>query len=64
MDHLRIKATKWKYQEHDQRLKDKLMNGINDKTMTLGIIQGITAIKNKSEVTSEQVLVWVRRIEV
>ena len=63
MGHLRIKVNEHNYQKLDRRLKEQFINGINDKALTSEIIKELTTIENISEVTSEQVLVWPRRVE-
>ena len=50
MCRLRIKDTECTYKENDRRLKEQLINGINNQVMTAKIIKELTA--NKSEEVS------------
>ena len=42
--------------------KEKFINDINYQAMMAKIIKELTAIKDSSEITSEKVLSWVKRI--
>ena len=64
MARLWIKSTECKYKEYERRLKEHFINGMNDEAITAKIIKKLTALKHTSEVTNEQVLVWVQRVEV
>ena len=46
----------------DRRLKEQFMNGINDTDMMTEIRQ-LAVIKRTNEVTSKQVLNWIKRVE-
>ena len=50
--------------QKDVRLKEQFTNGIHDQAMLAKIIKEFTAIKNTSEVKTEQVLSQTRYTEV
>ena len=51
MEHLKIKADECGYKERDIRLKEQLINGINDNYMMTQIIKEVTTIKKTNDVT-------------
>ena len=52
-----------KYKEYDRRLKEQFINGLDDETIIVEIIKELTALKETSEVSSEQTLMGAQRIE-
>ena len=58
------KATECKYQEYDRRLQEQFRNGQSVETITDEIIKELIAVKGSSKVSSKQVLVWAKRVEV
>ena len=62
MDYLRVKANKGGYWEKDTSSKNQFINGITHDVI-IGVIKKLKAIKKTNEVTSEKVLVQVRRVE-
>ena len=58
-----MKARKYKYKQNDRPLEEKFIRGINIDAMITEIIQELTSINNTSEVTSEQVPMWAKRVE-
>ena len=50
--------------ELDRQLKEQFIHGLNDKCMLDEIIRELTAKNNNEQVTSEDMLVWAKRIEV
>ena len=62
--YIRIKATECKYQEYDRRLGEQFINSPNDKNITAEKIKELTALKDTSGVSSEQVLISAQRVEV
>ena len=64
MYYLRMKTNEGKYKEKDRRINEQFINGINDDEMMTEIILELPAVKKTSEITSEKVLVWARRIKV
>ena len=59
---IQIKAGECKNQENDRRLKEQFINGMNDEAITAKIIKGLMAIRDTSEVSSGQVIVWALRV--
>ena len=62
MGYLRIKENKCRYIKKERRLKEQLMNGINNDMMT-EIIRELTAIKKTNEIPTEKILALARRVE-
>ena len=58
-----VKATDCKYKDKDSKQNEQLVNGINDQAMIMKVIKELTAIKDASELTSEQVLALVKCTE-
>ena len=63
MDYLRIDANKCIDTQRGRRLKEQFKNGINNDDMMTEIIRELTAPKKTTEVTSELVLCWDRKVE-
>ena len=59
---LRIKANGCIYKKDDRWLK-QLINGINNEMMTAKILKELATIQKTSDIISEQVLSWAKRIE-
>ena len=53
-----------KNQEYNRGLKEQLINGLNDETITDEIIKELTVIKDTSKLSAEKVLVWGQTVEV
>ena len=64
MGHLRIKANYCSYKEKDKRLKQLLINSINDDDMMTEIIKELTQTQKMNEITSGQMLSWARKVKV
>ena len=58
-----IKAIDWKYKEYDRQLKEQIINSLDDENMVEEIIRELKALKDTSEVSSEQILLWIQRVE-
>ena len=63
MGRLRIKTTECLYKDNDIGINEEIINGTNIKVMTADIFKELTAIKDSSAVTSEQVLLWAKTVE-
>ena len=59
MGKIRVVAIECNYKELDKHLKEQVIHWLNDGDMLAEIIRELT----KTEVTSEQVLVWAERIK-
>ena len=59
MGKLGIATTECNYKEMDKQLKEQFIHGPNDSE----IIKELTEIEENDNMTSEQVLVWHRRVE-
>ena len=51
------------YKEIGCWLKEHFIHGLNDKTMLDEVIREVTTKSINDQMTSEDVLIWVRRIE-
>ena len=56
------KANECRYKEQDRKLKEKFINNTDDNNMITEITRELTSIKNLKEITSEQVLCWVKEL--
>ena len=63
MGRLCVAVAECSYREVDQQLKEQFIHGLNDKTMLDKVIRDLTAKDNNEQTTSEDVLVWAKRIE-
>ena len=63
MGRLCVAAAEYSYREVDQQLKEQFIYGLNDKTMLDEVIRELTAKDKNEQTTSEDVLVWAKRIE-
>ena len=43
-------------------LKEQFINGLDDETIIVEIIKQLTALKDTSEVSGEQILIWAQRV--
>ena len=57
------KGNRVKYKEHDRRLKEQFLNGLNDEDIMAKNIE-LTALKDTSRVSCEWVLGRAQRVEV
>ena len=64
MGRLLVVAAECSYKEVDQQLKEQFIHGLNDKTMLDEVIRELTAKNSSGQTTSEDVLLWARRIKV
>ena len=55
MGKLHVYATDCKYKEYDRRLKEQVMNGLDDENLTAEITKELTVFKDTSEISSKQV---------
>ena len=44
-------------------LKEQFIDGMNTETIKAGIIKELTILKDAIEMSSEEVLMWVQRVE-
>ena len=64
MGRLCIAVAECSYREVNQQLKEQFIHGLNDKTLLDEVIRELTAKDKNKQTTSEDVLVWAKRIEV
>ena len=63
MGRLRAAAPECNYKELDCQLKEQFMHGLNDKTMLDEAIRELTTKGSNDQTTSEDVLIWAKRVE-
>ena len=63
MGRFRIATADCNYKEIDTQLKEQFIHGLNDNDMIMEIIEELTKTEIYENVTSEQILVWARRVE-
>ena len=63
MGRLSMAAAECGYKEIDRQLKEQFIHGLNDKDMLGKIIKELTTKSSDEQTTSEDVLVWVKRVE-
>ena len=63
MARLQIKAIECKYKEYVRRSKEQFKNEINNEATTVKIIEKMTFLRDTSEVNSQQVIGWTKRVE-
>ena len=63
MGRLRLAAVECNYREIDTQLKEQFVHRLNDNDMLAEIIRELTKAKESADITSEQVLGWVKRVE-
>ena len=51
------------YKELDHQLKEQFIHGLNDKTMLDAVIRELTAKGSNDQTTSEDMLIWAKRVE-
>ena len=65
MGRLCMAAAECNYKEIDCQLKEQFIHGLNSKTMLDEVIRELTNNKNINQLmTSEDVLIWAKRVEV
>ena len=64
MGRLWLSAIECNYKEIDRQLKEQFIHGLNDTEMLEEIIKELTKIHENEEITSEDVLSWVKRVKV
>ena len=57
-------AVECNYKEIDCQLKEQFIHGLNDKTMLDKVIRDLTTKNINEQLTSEDVLIWAKRVEV
>ena len=63
MECLCMAAAECGYKEIDQQLKEQFIHGLKDRVMLEEIIRELTSRNNSEQMTSEDVLVWAKRVE-
>ena len=63
MGRLQLSAIECNYKELNRQLKEQFMHGINDTDMLGEIIRELTKIQENTEITSENMLCWAKRVE-
>ena len=63
MGRIRVVAMECNYKELDRQLKDQFIHGFSDSDMLAEVIRELAKIDENILVTSEEVLVWAKRIE-
>ena len=51
------------YKEIDHQLKEQFIHGLNDKMMLDKVIRELTTKSSSDQMTSEDVLLWAKRVE-
>ena len=59
-----VVAVECNYKEIDHQLKEQFIHGLNDKTMLDEVIRELTTKNINEQNTSEDVLIWAKRVEV
>ena len=63
MGRLRLAAIECNCKEIDRQLKEQFIHNQNDTDMLAELIRGLTKIQENTEITSEKVLCWAKRVE-
>ena len=63
MGRLWLTAVECNYQELDRQLKEQFIHGLNDKEMLGEKIKELTTTKGNDTITSENMLLWMKRVE-
>ena len=63
MSRLRLAAVECNYKEIDWQSKEQFIHELSDNDMLAEIIRELTKAKERTAVTSEQVLIWAKRVE-
>ena len=58
-----MKAAGCEYKEYVRQLREQFINGLDDEVMIEETIRELTALKDTSEVSSDQVLMWNQKVE-
>ena len=64
MGKLQLSAVECDYQEIDRQLKEQFIHRLKNIDMLGEIIRELTKVKVGSGITSENVLAWIKRVEV
>ena len=59
---LGLAAVECNYKELDRQLKEQVIHWLNDNDLLVEIIRELTKTKECTTVTSEQVLIWAKRV--
>ena len=63
MGRLRVAVAECNYKELDHQLKEQFIHGLNNKVMLDEVIRELTTEGSKDQTTSEDVLIWAKRVE-
>ena len=63
MGRLRVVVAECNYKELDHQLKEQYIHGLNDKMMLDKVIRELTTKGNNDQTTSEDMLIWAKRVE-
>ena len=63
MGRLQVAVVECNYKELDHQLKEQFIHGLNDKTMLDEVIRELTTKSSNDQMTSEDVLIWAKRVE-
>ena len=63
MEGLCVAAAECGYKEIDRQLKEQFIHSLNNKDLLSKIIKELTTKRNNEQTTSEDVLVWAKRVE-
>ena len=64
MGRLHIVAVECNYKGIDHQLQEQFIHGLNDKTMLDEVIRELTTKNINEQMTSEDMLIWTKRVEV
>ena len=60
---MRLAAIECNYKEIDRQLKKQFIHGLNDSDILGEITRELTKIQENSEITSENLFCWAKRVE-
>ena len=63
MGRLRTAVVKYNYKDIDRQLKEQFIHGLNDEEMLAEIIRELTKSDENTNIHSENVLPWAKRVE-
>ena len=63
MGRLQLPAVECNYKEPDRQLKEQFIHSLNDTDMLAEIIRELTKIQENTEIMSENMLCWAKRVE-
>ena len=63
MGRLWLSTIECNYNELDRQLKEQFIHGLNDTNMLAEIIKELTEIQENTEIISENMLCWAKRME-